>query len=400
MSTLLIRFHEASLDRFSWIVEGAQAGNEVEGWRPGSASELGVLSRNHSSVVFIIPQQCVYLTRFEIPPHASRQVLSSIEYQIEDQFAQDVEQLHLALGDQSSSSVAIAVVEKTLMERCLELQQIHGISVSRIVPELFLCPWSGEAGELSLIESNNGLVLRYGEYQGLECRSEMLDPVLNRIAQQQEISNVIYYLPNRDLYDTLRQAKYPSQHRVPDLSQVKIDRTVSIDLQQRQFQVSSVWIELFRVWRWIIALLALMFVVAGYNKALALQDMEVELARIEATQYQLIKPYLPDNIDASANLKKALITLLRQNQSNQQETDFLGLLSAFTQAKVEYPAIAIDKISYQKGRLSIDVKSAQLSSIEALLQVLESSGQAARLENLDIKPETTTGRFLLTGDST
>jgi type II secretory pathway component PulL len=371
MPTLLVRFHDASLDHFSWIIEGVQAEDSAANWRVGSAQELGTLSQNRGSVVFIIPQQCVYLTQFEIPANASRQVLSSIEYQIEDQLAQDVERQHVALGDQSSNPVAVAVVEEAIMERALELQKTNGLSLSRIVPEMFLCPWSGQAGEVIVIESHDGLILRYGDYKGLKCRVEMLESVLNQITQEQEISHIVYYLQNRDRYENVQITRYPSEHRVLDLDQLKIDRAVSIDLQQRRFQVSSVWLGLFKVWRWI----------------------------IKVTQYELIKRYLPSDVDESANLKKVLITVLRQNQSSQRDIDFLGLLSAFTQAKVEFPTIAVNKIGYQKDRLSIDVKTGRLSEIEALYQAIETAGQAVELENLDIKPEATSGRFVLTGKS-
>ncbi len=227
----------------------------------------------------------------------------------------------------------------------------------------------------------------------------MLEPVLNQIAQDQEIDQIVYYLQNRDRYEALRVTKYSSKYQALDLDQVKIDRAVSIDLQQRQFKVSSIWFGFFKLWRWIIALLAILLVVTGYNKALALYEMDTELARIKANQYQLIKRYLPSNIDESANLKKALIAVLKQYQASQQDINFLGLLSAFTQAKVKYPTITVNRISYQKGRLSIDVKTDRLSEIEALNQAIESAGQVVKLENLDIKPEATSGRFVLMGNS-
>ena len=400
MATILIRFQDAALDRFSWAIEVAQTGEEPIDWRQGVAQELGSLCQNQGSVVFIIPQQCVYLTRFEIPPNASRQVLSSIEYQIEDQLAQDVERQHVAIGDQSSNPVAIAVIDKAIMERSLELQQTHSLSVSIIIPELFLCPWSGQSGEVCLIESNDELILRYGEYRGLKCRVELLEAVLEQIAQQQEIDKVVYYSQNKDLYESLQVSNYPLQHRTLLPEQLKFDRTKLIDLQQREFQVSSVWSSLFKTWRGVITLMALMLVVAGFNKALALQDLETELDRIKTTQYELIGRYLPANVGRSENLKKALIAVLKQNQSSQRKIDFLDLLSTFTQAKTKYPAITIDKIGYQKGRLSIDVRTGRLSEIEALLETIELAGRAAvKLEKLDIKPEATSGRFVLTGDA-
>ena len=145
MSRLIVRFHDSSLENLSWLVDQGDEVSLAENWQTASQQQLGELAKNHSSVVLVIAQQDVYLTSYEVPDKASRQVLSSIEYQIEDQLAQDVEIQHFALGDQSKNPVAIAVVEKVVMTRCINLIQKNALVVTHIVPEMFLCPWFGKA---------------------------------------------------------------------------------------------------------------------------------------------------------------------------------------------------------------------------------------------------------------
>ena len=122
------------------------------------------------------------------------------------------------------------------------------------------------------------------------------------------------------------------------------------------------------------------------------------LDKIKQHQYELIKDYLPADVDKNDNLKIELINLLKKNQTQQRKIDFLGQLHAFSQAKAAFPTISIDKIGYQQKRLSVDVSNNRLNEIEALLAILETSVPGSRLENLNIKPDVISGRYILDGN--
>ena len=115
MPGLIVRFHDSALHDFNWFVDRSDSPGQSVEWQPGSEGDLVDVAKSHTAVVLVIPQRDVYLTSYELPGKASRQVLSSIEYQIEDQLAQDVEIQHFAPGDPSSNPIAIAVVEKVIM---------------------------------------------------------------------------------------------------------------------------------------------------------------------------------------------------------------------------------------------------------------------------------------------
>ena len=399
MSRLIVRFHDSTFDDLSWVIDQGDGTSSPVSWLHGSEQQLGELAKNHSEAVLVIPQQDIYLTSYEIPDKASRRVLSSIEYQIEDQLAQDLEFQHFAIGDQSNNPVTVAVLEKSIMQRCIDLIQKHGLVVTQVVPEISLCPWAGIAGDVNLIESHEGVILRYGDNQCIKCRPELCETMLDLIADEQDIKVVNYYLQQPESNQSISVDKYPSA-----LIQLTSDHLHpasfrGINLLQRQFQKTSAWAKLLHAWKWVLGLLVVLMAVSSYNKAIALQELEHQLLQIKTSQYELLKNYLPAEISQSDDLKKELINLLKQSQSGAEEVNFLELLRQFTQAKATYSSVIIGKIGYQNKRLSIDITSNQLNQLESLLEAIESTGQSTKLENLNIKPDIISGQFILDGTS-
>jgi general secretion pathway protein L len=397
MSRLILRFDDLSFGSFSWLVTETEEDSVAVNWQDGTAGTLAQLAKNHATLTLVIPQQYVFLTSFELPDRASRQILSSIEYQIEDQLAQDVEHQHFAIGDPSTNPLPIAVVEKSIMRDYLALMQKKGLAPAQVIPEMFLCPWFGNPGDVCLLECKDGVILRYGDYQAIKCQRDLIETMLDHLAAEQEVQIVNYYLQDPESYKSIQVSKYPGQNHELSLKQLNPGGSRVINLLQRQFQVTSVWSKLAKVWRWVLGLAVIVIAVTAFNRAIALNDLEGQVSAVKASQYALLKVYLGDDTDPSGDLKKELIELLKLNQSITGEVSFLGLLQEFTRAKTAFSSVTINKIGYQNQRLSIDVTSNQLSEVEALLAVLEKSGQGVILGKLSIKPNLISGQFVLEG---
>jgi len=394
MLRLLIQFADAELAGFRWATLDENTSSDALEWQQAGADELSlVAAQNPHPVVIIIPQQCVYLTEVELPEKAGRQVLSAIEYQVEDQLAQDIETQHFALGDTAENPVAIAVVSRSIMERCMTLARSHDLRLTQIIPELFLCPWLGEG--VALTEGYDGCLLRYGKYRGLKCNAQALPAMLELVKRDVEFDTITFYgaetetAPDIEKYTLLSQSLSSTR---PGL----IDGPV-IDLQQRDYQLSSAWQGLAKAWKWVALFIVALLVVGSYNKAVALNELEDELAGIKRQQYELLKPYLPPSTSPDANFKKLLIERMKQLQSNQREQGFLKLLLDFTRARSNFPNVKISRIGYQGNLLSFEISSSQLNDIEALLETVIKQGVNARLESLNIKPDQSSGRLVLQG---
>jgi len=79
MQRLFLRFDDESFDGFDWTIVDGDAAVSHLSWRKSVESDLKALLAQHSMpTVLVIPQQLVYLTEFELPEKASRQILASI----------------------------------------------------------------------------------------------------------------------------------------------------------------------------------------------------------------------------------------------------------------------------------------------------------------------------------
>jgi general secretion pathway protein L len=394
MLRLLIQFTDDELADFRWATFDETTDSAALDWQSADADEFSaVASQNPYPVIIIIPQQCVYITEVELPEKAGRQVLSAIEYQVEDQLAQDIESQHFALGDSSQNPVPIAVVERSIMEHCMALARSYDLRLMQIIPELYLCPWPGDG--VALTEGYAGCLLRYGRYRGLKCTAQALPAMLELVKRDVDYDTITFYglesetAPSIDKYTLHQQALSSTQ---PGF----IDGPL-IDLQQRDYQLSSAWQGLAKTWKWVALFIGALLVIGGYNKAIALHGLEDELAGIKQQQYNLLKPYLPANTSPDADLKKLLIKRMKQLQASERGQGFLKLLLEFTRARSSFPNVKISRIGYQGDLLSFEISSSQLNDIEALLQTVIKQGVNAKLESLNIKPEQSSGRLVLRG---
>ena len=396
MERLLIQFRDDEIADFRWARHDDAARSVQPAWHDALADELSqVASQNPLPTIIFIPQQCVYLTAVELPEKAGRQVLSAIEFQVEDQLAQDIETQHFALGDTHENPISIAVVSRDIMERCLRLAQQQGLRLTQILPELFLCPWSQEEGGVSLIEGYDGCLLRYGDYRGLKCNAVALPAMLELVQRDVEFGRIRYFPlgeePTPDIagVEVLRMDTHGNAPAYID--------TPVIDLQQRDFKLSSAWIGLARVWRWAAVLLVALLVIGGYNRAVALFELESELAELRQQQFELARPWLPPDTRPDANVKTLLITRLQELQASQGQRGFLALMLEFANLRNRYPEVDISRIGYQGAQLNIDLESKVLADVEALHKALVDKGIDARLQDLNIKPELISGRLVLRG---
>ena len=394
MARLLIQFRDADLEQLRWAVFDEEQAMTDLSWQTATVEELAALAAQYPHpVVILIPQQCVYLAQVEIPEKASRQVLAAIEFQIEDQLAQDIDTQHFAIADAGQNPVAVAVVAKSIMRRCLELASSSNLRLMQVVPEVFLCPWPGDG--ISLIASDNGILVRYGEYRGLKCRASALPAMLDLIKREVEFDKLRYFESGDETMPELEQ--YEVEAHGADTARLGLVGAPLIELQQREFQASSVWRGVARAWRWVAVLLVALLIFGGYNRFAELRNLEAEIAAVRAQQFELVRLYLPADTSPQDDLKKRVIERLKQVQDRQDGQGFMQLLGTFSRAQKQFTAIDIDRIGYQNNELNVDLTSAQLKDIEALQATVQDQGVAARLENLNIKPELISGRLIMGG---
>src|SRR5688572_10832210 len=193
METLFIKPDPAS-DHAQWVVIDA-AGNPHAAVRQGPLSEIHDFARQRR-IVCMVPAVDIYLGQALLPAQGNRnKYRQAIPYALEEELAEDPEQLHFALGkeqpveihsDEKSVDVMaagkqvnipVAVINKERMRNWLQKLAAAGLQPHALVPEVLSLPWDNNGWSV-LLDGELALV-RTEPLQGFACDSANLELLLN-----------------------------------------------------------------------------------------------------------------------------------------------------------------------------------------------------------------------------
>src|SRR6202162_4335917 len=150
---LLIRLPRAPGENAAWLIadsRGAQVGPPQEG--PLSLAAARAAGRR---VCLLVPGSDVLLTEPEVPVKAGTRLAQLVPYALEEQLADNIEELHFALGKRSGDSprAPVAVVARSLLQEWLTTVRAAGIEPAAIYADSDLLPQNpGQA--VALLEAD------------------------------------------------------------------------------------------------------------------------------------------------------------------------------------------------------------------------------------------------------
>lgn len=134
-------------------------------------------------VSVLVPGADVLLAQVELPAMKAQRLARAVPYALEEQLAEDVDALHVAIGQQDKQGrVSNAVVSRSRLEAWLEQLKAVGLHADVMTPEMFGVHWQqhdvAEQGHWSmLIDAERGL-LRTGAQTGLAFDINNLSAVM------------------------------------------------------------------------------------------------------------------------------------------------------------------------------------------------------------------------------
>ncbi|MEZ8825349.1 type II secretion system protein GspL [Vibrio amylolyticus] len=170
---LTVRLSSDKQAQIQWLVwSSAQneviASGEVHDWT--HLSELTSYAHQRQ-VIVLLSSSDVVLSEVDLPAGSSRQLESMLPYLVEDDIAQDVDELHFSLLDKSSKKAMIVAVDRHWLSFCLQELRELNINVNKVLPDVLALPNSDQLTAVSLGEQ---WLVRKGEHLGVCVESQWL----------------------------------------------------------------------------------------------------------------------------------------------------------------------------------------------------------------------------------
>ncbi len=392
-----ILFHDRSLQRFDWCKIASGDEQSVE-CGSEDVDQLAAICAQSSQVIIFLPQQDILLTQPVLPPRASKQQLAAIAYTLEESLAEDIEDCFFAqLPQQPDQTVPVAVIKREIMESLTALLNRSHVNVRQVLPAACLCPWSQDDDWLaSVCAVEGGLLLRYGEHQGLFCDAAVVENIFSQLSKSIDSArNRIDWYADTNLPALTGDTPFKVNRLAPiKLLAQPLDLASCINLKQKDFLSSHQWSGLIKRWRWPAVALLLLAIISFAGVLIDGWHKQQQLEQIIQQQQDVLAPHLAGQ-PVSDHPKDQLVKLLSQSRGGQGQAGFIDLLYEFSRLKAGFDKLKIDKIVYQKDQLMVNLQAPDLNAMEAFRTRLESSRYPGRIENVSINPDKTSGRLVM-----
>ncbi len=347
-------------------------------WRAGAAACEPVSEDTvfPEGVVVGLPSDDVRSTLLKVSPEELKHLSKSLPYMMEEQVAEDVEELHFVASALGDEQFLVAFTRQDKMADWVE-QLSFNDSLKVFGPEALCLPLEGD--ECCAVVDGDEVVLRWSDAHGARIDLSLLSTVLDSLAEIPS-SLVIYGTDREQVVSQLTD----DQAALVDWRQggwgallLLTKSAPQVNLRQGSFATPLPLVKWWGVWK---------AVAIAASVALSLQFVS------DVSQFQTLKQQnleLRSAIQDSyrkANPRGAVVDA--EKQLDRQIAEFAGeeSVTAFTPKLVDVVTATmaesgrVTSINYTSGQLRLNLTAQDFASVEQIRQALERAGLKATLE--------------------
>ncbi|HYW03040.1 MAG TPA: type II secretion system protein GspL [Gammaproteobacteria bacterium] len=379
---IYVRLPDPDTGEITWQ---ARRDDETATGGRGDLEALAAAARGHD-VVLLAPTAEVLLTRVDLPVRNRARLRQATPFALEEHLAEDIENLHFALGETGPAGTSVAVVARTRMDAWLaELEtEQAGVTVAAVVPEVLALPW--QEGRWTVLAEEQRLLLRTGVAGGMQIDAAEAGLLLGRLLDDSGPRPDVV-----DLYHTGDEAAQPVRallrERVESVAEHPVEglltcidpvpaRSLPLNLRQGPYAPRREARRQWRRWRAAVVLAALLLVSRFGLGFYHLHRLGAGNRALETQTRQLFHQAFPDVhrvVDMQVQAHQRLDKLRKQTVGG--NAGFLAMLDSFSQALGHDDNVTLKGISYQRGVMNLDVKADKLDTIDGLKKRIAGSSR-------------------------
>jgi general secretion pathway protein L len=377
---LLLRLPGTGSERAAWAPLGA-AGSLAGAPEEGPLTALAETYRGAHAVV-LVPGEDVLLTEASLPIRQRQRLLKALPYALEDQLAEDVETLHLAIGPASAGHVPVAVVSRARLEVSLEALRAAGVEPERMLPETLALPFT--QGEWRVLVEGERALVRTDAHAGFAADRVNLAPLLRSALEEREEGRrpARVVLGGDDpqaaaevraaIADLTELAEPPEAEPALALFARGLAASPAIELLQGTYDRRTSVGAWLRPWRAAAGVALAWLLLEGGLQVADYRRLQTERRELSEDVEAVFREALPDAqrmVNPRVQLERALTALRPAGATGE---GFLALLAGAGEVLREQPGARLRGVGYRAGRLDLDLEVPDLQALDHMKQEIAS----------------------------
>ncbi|MFV8461468.1 type II secretion system protein GspL [Vibrio campbellii] len=378
---LTVRLSSEPQSPVQWLVWSTSqqeviASGELSSWE--QLDELTPYAEKRSCIALLPGNECL-IKRVEIPKGAARQFDSMLPFLLEDEVAQDIEDLHLTILDKDATHATVCGVEREWLKQALDTFREANIIFRKVLPDTLALPLEEQG--ISALQIDQHWLLRQSNYQAVSINEAWLPMFLQSdwvALDDEEQSPTIFScttLPSDDVQQQSGiewQAK-PAELVMSLLSQQAI--TSSVNLLTGTFKTKSSFSKYWRVWQKVAIAACLLVAVIVTQQVLKVQQYEAQAEAYRTESERIFRSVLPgkQRIPTVSYLKRQMNDEAKKYGGSGDGDSLLGWLALLPETLGQVKAIEVNSIRYDGNRseVKLEAKSSDFQHFETARVKLE-----------------------------
>lgn len=378
--TLLIHFNPDSPDTATWALVN-NLGELTTMVSSGPVSDAATFADTHKTVV-LLDNTSVHVDAIKLPVKNRQKLLRAIPFAMEEQIADDVDELHFVAGNsQQNNGVPVAAIRKNTLDAIIDTLKQAGIEPSVIIPDT-LCLTANEKQWAILLHDEHAN-LQFNTFNGGEFDLDTLPVVINSILQQNAIEvpeKIIVFSRGEDTDNSIVQDIIDALPEGVELISVSYNthplvvycghyqNALSLNLLQDAYKPKRKNSIEWHRWR-LAASLTVIWVAlhlgSSATEYYSLQDknkqLRVQIEKIYKSTFPKSRKIVNARVQMEQKLKE-----LKGSSSTTEGTSMIALLSDSAGALASEKGVTLQAISYRNNKMDLELTGTNLQAIESL----------------------------------
>ena len=351
-------------------------------------------------VVILLPIEDLFITTANVQTKNHKQLEKAIPYALEDDLAEDIEDLHFAIGPRSSDGdTPVVVVSKAKLDHLIDVLNSVNILPDFITADIFGLNWT-EKQWIGCVEDQH-VIARTGRWSGFACESGDFKEFIQIASQEQsfvpEIIEVFRH-PDEDMLEITRVPNvYVHDNWEPTTYIQGFNADTCINLLQGPYAKADKTHKTIRPWKIAAALAAVWVALSMVQVSIEYWKLNRINEKLNADIEQVFRRTFPEvkNVVNARVQMEQRIKDLSSSGTDSGKADFLKLLHHSGYELKKDKNTAIEALQYNGGELALEINAGDVQVLENVKTKLQSKKLNAELKSADSVDDKIHARMLV-----
>ena len=369
---LFIRLGQTAEQPCSWLVWSEQEQEIIGSGELSDASALSTLTERagNRTVDILVPASSITLTHVELPEKSQRQAVKALPFMLEENLAQNVDELHFVTGPRNGESLSIAVVAHEQMQAWIEWLNDAGLKAKCIVPDCLALPLA--ECDWAAMSFGKEILLRTSEGGGVSLTQNWMDVVLPQLLASADNDKTTVAA-----YTDLQMAGAELKSQPLDLPMLVLAKGIlnaPMNLLSGVYKPKKEYGKHLILWRNTAIAFAVVIVLALVNKGLNIHQMNTAADQLQVQSEQIYKQVVPGS-SRVVNLRSQMESYARTLQGGGSGSEFFVMLSGMQEAFAQVPALKPTTLRFDSNRneIRMQVTAKNYEQIEKFKEIITRS---------------------------